>query len=129
MAVKKVSVTAVHAYNVKRFRTPGNPFHPKGAGVGYIITIGNHVIYHAGDTDLIPEMKELGRVDVALLPVGDTYTMDIPEAVEAAKTIKPSIAIPMHTWDKNVDGFKKSLEKTPETKAVILREGEEFVLD
>ena len=54
------------------------------------------VIYHAGDTDNIPEMTSLGHVDAALLPVGGTYTMTITEAAEAARTIKPAMAIPMH---------------------------------
>ncbi len=52
-------------------------------------------IYHAGDTDRIPEMKGI-EVDVALLPVGGTYTMNLDEAVEAAKDIKARYYIPMH---------------------------------
>lgn len=79
-------VRAVEAYNVKRFRSPGTPYHPKGLGAGYIMTIGGKKIYHAGDTDLIPEMNQLGEagIDVALLPAGDTFTMDIKEATDAA---------------------------------------------
>ncbi|MFW9931838.1 MAG: MBL fold metallo-hydrolase, partial [Candidatus Thorarchaeota archaeon] len=58
-----VKVRAVEAYNIKRFRSPGEPFHPKGLGVGYIITIEGKRIYHAGDTDLIPEMELMGEID------------------------------------------------------------------
>ena len=53
-------------------------------GVGYLIKAEDKTIYHAGDTDLIPEMKRLESVDVALLPTGDKYTMDNNKAAEAA---------------------------------------------
>lgn len=92
-----IGFRAVHAYNVNKFRAPGQPFHPKGyGGVGYVIRIGGISIYHAGDTDFIPEMRELGPVDVALLPVSGTYVMTAEEAAEAAKAISPKLAIPMH---------------------------------
>jgi L-ascorbate metabolism protein UlaG (beta-lactamase superfamily) len=95
--VKGVQVEAVPAYNVNKFRRPGVPFHPKEAGyVGFVITVDDQRIYHAGDTDHIPEMAELGRIDVALLPVSGTYVMTVDEAVEAARTIQPAVAIPMH---------------------------------
>ena len=57
--------------------------HPEGAGVGYLITIADKTIYHAGDTDLIPEMEELGQVEMAFLPVDGKFTMGIEEAIEA----------------------------------------------
>jgi len=91
-----LTLEAVEAYNYKRFRSPGNPFHPKGLGVGYLITIGDKTIYHAGDTDFIPEMRQLKNIYLALLPSGDTYTMDNEEAAEAALTISPEVVIPMH---------------------------------
>ena len=94
--VKGVKVKAVPAYNTHRFRSPGQPFHPKGDGNGYVFTINGNTIYLAGDTDFIPEMKNLGKIDIALLPVGGTYTMDETEAVEAIKAIKPRYVIPMH---------------------------------
>jgi len=87
--IKDVAIKAVHAYNINK------PFHPKGTGVGFIITINGTKIYHAGDTDLIPEMNVI-TADIALLPVGGTYTMNALEAAEAANKIKPSVAIPMH---------------------------------
>ncbi|MHA2378986.1 MAG: MBL fold metallo-hydrolase [Candidatus Thorarchaeota archaeon] len=127
-AVQGVNIKAVHAYNVKRFRSPGNPFHPKGSGVGYLVTIEGNIIYFAGDTDVIPEMEELGQVDVALLPCGDTYTMDNSDAAEATKTIRPKVVIPMHTWDRSVEDFQKAIEAETETKFVSLKEGEEFTL-
>lgn len=94
--VAGVEVEAVPAHNVNKFRSPGNPFHPKGTGVGYIVTIEGNRIYHAGDTDQIPEMATAKGVDVALLPVSGTYVMTAQEAAEVAKVIQPKVAIPMH---------------------------------
>ncbi len=94
--VKGVSIQAVPAYNINKFRSPGQVFHPKeDERVGYVVRVKGVSIYHAGDTDAIPEVKEL-KVDVALLPVSGTYVMTAAEAVELANTIKPKVAIPMH---------------------------------
>lgn len=124
--VGNIKVKAVEAYNVRHFRSPGNPFHPKGFGVGYLITALGKTVYHAGDTDFIPEMKQLGHVDVALLPSGGTYTMDNPEAAEAALAIKPDVVIPMHRWDTKSDEFKKKVEANSNIKVVTLAKGEEY---
>jgi L-ascorbate metabolism protein UlaG (beta-lactamase superfamily) len=98
---------AVHAYNVNK------RFHPKGVGVGYVFSIGGQTIYHAGDTDAIPEMQALGPIDVALVPVGGTYTMTAQEAAAVVNdVIKPRLSIPMH-WGSVVgsradaEAFKK----------------------
>jgi len=124
--VDNIKVRAVEAYNYKRFRSPGTPYHPKGLGVGYLITAEGKTIYHAGDTDFIPEMRELGRVDVALLPSGGTYTMDNVEAAEAALAIDPTVAIPMHRWDTNPEEFRKRVEAESDIRVVQLREGQEY---
>jgi L-ascorbate metabolism protein UlaG (beta-lactamase superfamily) len=121
-----ISIRAVHAYNVRRFRSPGVPFHPKGFGVGYLITIKGKTIYHAGDTDFIPEMKNLGNVTLALLPCGGYYTMDVKEALEATMVIKPEIVMPMHRRDAEVDRFKEEVENGSTTKVLMLEPGEEF---
>ncbi len=126
--VSDVKVKAVEAYNYRRFRSPGVPFHPEGFGVGYVITVEGKVIYHAGDTDFIPEMAKLGHVDVALLPSGGTYTMDNPEAAEAATTIKPKVAIPMHRWNTDPKVFKDLVESNSNVKVKLLVEGEEYQL-
>lgn len=95
--VGNVAVRAVPAYNVNKFRAPGEPFHPKEARyVGYIITLNETKFYHTGDTDLIDEMKALGPIDVMFVPVSGTYVMTVDEAVEAVKAVKPKLAIPMH---------------------------------
>jgi L-ascorbate metabolism protein UlaG (beta-lactamase superfamily) len=94
--VKSAKVTAVPAYNLTKFRSPGVPYHPKEAGyVGYILDMDGRTIYHAGDTDEIPEMRGI-EVDVALLPVSGTYVMTGGEAAEACTVIKADVAIPMH---------------------------------
>jgi len=90
LTVKSIPIEVVPAYNVNK------KFHPRDAGhVGFIITVDGQRIYHAGDTDFIPEMKDF-KVDIALLPVSGTYVMTADEAANAAKAINPKVAIPMH---------------------------------
>ncbi|MGC8776366.1 MAG: MBL fold metallo-hydrolase [Candidatus Micrarchaeia archaeon] len=92
-SIKGVDFDTVPAYNVKKERLN---FHPKANNwVGYIININGKRIYHAGDTDKIEEMKDV-KCDLALLPMGGTYTMDINEAIEATKLIKAAYFAPMH---------------------------------
>jgi len=112
--VKGIPIQAVAAYNTNKFRSPGVPFHPKESGYnGYILTVRGMRIYHAGDTDIIPEMKDY-RCDVALLPVSGTYVMTAEEAVEAVSLIQPAIAIPMHVGKgigslEDAERFKQKL--------------------
>jgi len=114
-----VKITCLPAYNVDK------PFHPKEEGlVGYVIKTNDVIIYHAGDTDVIPEMQKLTGYNqpdkkfIALLPVGGRFTMSAEEAFEAAKIIKPSIAIPMH-WGSIVGNIKDA----EEFKELCLHEG------
>lgn len=90
-------ISALPAYNIDK------SFHPQEEGwLGYLIKINDILFYHAGDTDKIPEMQKLtgykqaGKKFIALLPIGGRFTMNAEEAAEAAKMIKPSLAIPMH---------------------------------
>jgi L-ascorbate metabolism protein UlaG (beta-lactamase superfamily) len=104
---KGVTIKVVPAYNVHPER---QRFHPKNyGGVGYLITLAGKTVYHPGDTDLIPEMDNLGQVDIALLPVSGTYVMDAQEAAEAVKRIKPTHVIPMHYG--SIVGSKADAEK------------------
>lgn len=90
LTVDGVKIEAVPAYNVNK------KFHPKANGwLGFIVEIEGVRVYHAGDTDFIPEMKDF-QTDIALLPVSGTYVMTADEAVEAALAIDPRIVIPMH---------------------------------
>lgn len=90
-------ILTLPAYNIDK------PFHSnEEGGVGYLVKLGKVIIYHAGDTDVIPEMQKLtghkhkDKKFVALLPVGGRFTMSAEEAAEAAELIKPDLAIPMH---------------------------------
>jgi L-ascorbate metabolism protein UlaG (beta-lactamase superfamily) len=117
-------VSGVAAYN------PGKQFHPKANNwVGFVIEVGSKRIYYAGDTDLTDEMKSLKEIDVALLPVGGTYTMNATEAAEATKHIKPKQAIPYHWGD--IVGDRADAEKfanTVECETKILTPGETITL-
>jgi L-ascorbate metabolism protein UlaG (beta-lactamase superfamily) len=98
LVVQGIGIEAVQAYNEHRFRSPGQPFHPQGLGMGVILEVEGKKLYYAGDTDFIAEMKDLKGegIDVAFLPIGGTYTMDVPEAAEAARAIQPKLVIPTH---------------------------------
>jgi L-ascorbate metabolism protein UlaG (beta-lactamase superfamily) len=94
--LKGVKIEAHPAYNVNKFRSPGRPFHPREENrVGYVLELAGTRIYHAGDTDFIPEMQRI-RADVALLPVSGVYVMTAEEAASAVRAIRPRAAIPMH---------------------------------
>lgn len=114
--VAGIKIETIPAYNIDKFREPGIPFHPKENNwIGYIININSKRIYHAGDTDNIPEMKTLKDIDIALLPVGGTYTMTAEEAAQAANIIKAKLTIPMHYNDivgtkDDADKFKELVE-------------------
>ena len=124
----EVTVKAVEAYNVKRFRSPGVPFHPKGLGVGYIVKAEGKKVYHVGDSDYIPEMDELKDIDVLLIPSGGTYTMDAEDAAEATVAINPKIAVPVHIWDTDPGEYKKKVEAASGVKIMILKPGDTFDL-
>jgi len=94
-----VGVTAVPAYNLDKFREPGHVFHPPEAGyVGFIVELDGRRIYHAGDTDAIPEMRDV-QCDVALLPVSGTYVMTAEEAAGACGMVHAAAVVPMHYGD------------------------------
>lgn len=118
-----VSIEAVPSYNLNKDRLKN---HPKAENwVGYILEIDGKRIYHAGDTDMIPEMKTLRDIDVALLPMGGTYTMAADEAIEAARAIKPRTVIPMHYKMLLGENGSKELEKKVESElenALIMKE-------
>ncbi len=94
--IEKFSFQTVPAYNINPERLQAHP--QANNWVGYIFDLNGKQMYHAGDTDFIPEMKSLTNLhlDVAMLPIGGTYTMDVDEAIEAANTIAAQVTIPMH---------------------------------
>ena len=109
LTVDDVTIQAIPSYNTDK------AFHPKENNwLGFIVELGGVKVYHAGDTDFIPEMKGL-EVDIALLPVSGTYVMNAEQATRAARAIKPRLAIPMHygaiVGDRSdALKFKKALE-------------------
>ncbi|ABO09236.1 MBL fold metallo-hydrolase [Pyrobaculum calidifontis] len=91
-------VTAYPAYNINKFRDParGVVFHPREDGrVAYLIEWGGVRIFHAGDSDFVPEFRDV-KADVVLVPVSGVYVMTAREAAEFINTIRPRVAIPMH---------------------------------
>jgi len=109
LTVGEVRIEAVPSYNRDK------DFHPKKkAWLGFVVETEGVRVWHAGDTDFIPEMNEF-TVDIALLPVSGTYVMTADQAVEAALAINPKLAIPMHYGaivgsDQDAINFKKALE-------------------
>jgi len=102
--IKGITIEAVPAYNIDK------AYHPKAnRWCGAVVVIDGKRIYYAGDTDLIPEMSELGDVDVALLPVGGTYTLDALTAAKACEQIGCKAAIPYHWGD--IVGSRKDADK------------------
>ncbi len=116
-------VEAVPAYNLVHLRAPGQPFHPKGAGNGYIITFGDKRVYVAGDTENTPEMKALRGIDVAFLPMNLPYTMTPEMVADAARAFRPAVLYPYHYGQTDPQALVKLLagEKGIEVRVRDLR--------
>ncbi len=110
--VHGIGIEAVPAYNIQHMRAPGQPFHPKGEGNGYVLTIGDKRFYIAGDTENIPEMKDLKNIDVAFLPMNLPYTMTPEMVADAAKMLHPKILYPYHLTDTNTSTIAGLLKDT-----------------
>jgi L-ascorbate metabolism protein UlaG (beta-lactamase superfamily) len=123
--INGIKITGVPAYN------PAKQFHPRSNNwLGFVIEIAGKRIYYAGDTDATDEMKALKNIDLALLPVGGTYTMNADEAADATKQFKPKQAIPYHWGDivgsqADADNFKKLAG----CKVTVLKNGESITVD
>ncbi len=91
-----IVIQAVPAYNILHKRENGEPFHPKGAGNGYVITFGEKRLYVAGDTEFIPEMSDLAGVDAVFLPANLPYTMTSKMFIQAVGVLKPQRVYPYH---------------------------------
>ncbi|MFX0072183.1 MAG: MBL fold metallo-hydrolase, partial [Candidatus Hermodarchaeota archaeon] len=111
-----IKIQLVPAYTINKST------HPKSnEWAGTIIEIEGKRIYHAGDTERIPEMKEFENITVAMLPCGGRFTMDFEESCAAALDINPEIVVPMHNWNKNLDEYKTLFtEKNAEIRVEIL---------
>ena len=113
--IQGITIEAVPSYNTNK------DFHVKAKGwLGFIVTVEGVRLYHTGDADFIPEMKTI-QADIAFLPVSGTYVMTANEAAEAAKVLKPKIAIPMHYGaivgsEEDAKAFKELLKGTVEVR-------------
>ncbi len=113
-----LTIEAVPAYNIVHMRSPGQPFHPKGVGNGYVITFGNKRVYVAGDTENIPEMAHLKGIDIAFLPMNLPYT-NTPEMVaDAARKFRPKVLYPYHFSDTDTS---KILDLLKDDKDIEVR--------
>lgn len=101
--ILNLSFKTVPSYNINK------DFHPKSKGyVGYVLNIKSEIIYISGDTDALEENKNI-KCDVALIPIGGTFTMDYKEAAEFINAIKPKLVIPTHYG--SIVGSKEDGEK------------------
>lgn len=108
---KGLTVTAVPAYNVFHHRPSGLPYHPKGNGNGYVIAFGKKRVYVAGDTENIPEMRSLGDVDIAFIPMNLPYTMTPEMAAAAAVMINPQVLYLYHYGDSDTGRLVELLKE------------------
>jgi L-ascorbate metabolism protein UlaG (beta-lactamase superfamily) len=106
-------IEAVPAYNLVHMRSPGAPFHPKGVGNGYVITLGDKRVYIAGDSENTPDMKGLKAIDIAFLPMNLPYTMTPEMVADAAKEMKPKILYPYHFGETDISKLMDLMKDTP----------------
>jgi len=133
--VEGVTFTMTEALHSSSIEASGFGF-DGGCPAGFVIGMGGHSIYHAGDTGVFGDMRlisELYEPDIALLPIGDKFTMGVREAVKAVELLRPKIAIPMHygtfdVIDQDPEKFKRAVEAKGETKVIIMRPGEAIEL-
>jgi L-ascorbate metabolism protein UlaG (beta-lactamase superfamily) len=114
-----LKIEAVPAYNIVHKRPSGEPFHPKGIGNGYVVTFGKTRVYVAGDTENIPEMKNLKKIDIAFLPMNLPYTMTPEMAADAAKAFEPKILYPYHYGQTDPNKLVNLLKDSKKTEVRI----------
>jgi L-ascorbate metabolism protein UlaG (beta-lactamase superfamily) len=114
-------IEAVPAYNLVNMRSPGNPFHPRGIGNGYVIAFGNKRLYIAGDTENTPEMKNIKGIDIAFLPMNLPYTMTPEMVADAAKALRPKILYPYHYGKTDAAKLTELLKDTSGIEVRIRR--------
>ena len=114
-----VSIQAVAAYNLQRGPAAGQFFHEKGRGNSYVLTLGGKRLFFSGDTECVPEIKALTKIDVAFLTMNLPYTMPPEEAAECAKAFKPAIVYAYHyrgmggpTPEQNQQAFRAAMKGT-----------------
>jgi len=123
--IQGLSIEAVPAYNLLHTRESGDPFHPCGAGNGYVITFGVTRVYVAGDSENTPEMLRLEDIDIAFLPMNLPYTMTPQMVAEAALAMKPRLLYPYHFGDTDTSELMELLKDQPEIEVRIRLRGHE----
>lgn len=103
----ELTIEAVPAYNTTSGR---EMYHPRTRDNGYVLTLDGLQIYIAGDTEDIPELKDLKQIDIAFIPVNQPYTMSVSQAVHAAKVIAPKVLYPYHFGKTDVQMLKEELK-------------------
>lgn len=114
-----IKIEAVPAYNLVHKQPNGEFYHPKGIGNGYVLTFGNKRVYVAGDTENIPEMKSLGKIDIAFLPMNLPYTMTPEMAADAARMVRPKILYPYHYGNTDPSKLVELLKDDPDIEVRI----------
>jgi L-ascorbate metabolism protein UlaG (beta-lactamase superfamily) len=114
-----LQIEAVPAYNLVHMRSAGVPYHPRGVGNGYVITFHKKRVYIAGDTENIPEMKQLQNIDCAFLPMNLPYTMTPEMVADAAAAFKPTILYPYHYGDTDPSKLVELMKDTPEVEVLV----------
>lgn len=117
--VKGFKIEAVPAYNIVHMRSEGHPFHPKGVGNGYVVTFGDKRVYMAGDTENIPEIKNLKDIDIAFLPMNLPYTMASEMVADTAKAIKQKVLYPYHYGETDTSKIVNLLKDVKEIEVRI----------
>jgi len=118
--VLNIGIEALPAYNLVHKRPNGEPYHPKGAGNGYVVAFGDKRVYVAGDTENVPEMKALKKIDIAFLPMNLPYTMTPEMVADAVEAFRPRILYPYHTGETDLSKLTELL-KTDKTIDVRFR--------
>jgi len=116
--LKGIGIEAVPAYNIEHKRPGGNPFHPKGEGNAYVLDFGDTRVLIGGDTENVPEIKELEGIDIAFLPMNLPYTMTPEMVADAARAIQPQYLYPYHFGRTDPN---KLLELLSEEKDIEVR--------
>lgn len=106
----KLVIRAVPSYNINRRNEQGQHFHPKGVGNGYLLDFGGFILYIAGDTEPIPEMRELPSMDIAFLPKNLPYTMTDGEFVQLANTLRPKYLYPIHYFELDAEKLSAGID-------------------